>query len=99
MEYYQQRHQDFSTENVTVKEDNFQKLIRSQDSVWLKCVIMAEYNWKYLIEERNCELVASFGVFTYRLPFFFDFNFSYFYIEFSFLGVLIWYKICSTAVS
>jgi hypothetical protein len=96
MEHYRQRHQDSSTEDVMVKEYDSQKLTRFQDSVWLKCVIMAGYNWEYLIEERNCELVASFGVFTYRFLFS-SFKFSYFYIGFSFLRVLIWYKICSTA--
>jgi hypothetical protein len=89
MEYYQQRYQNSSIEDMTVKEDNSQKLIRSQDSVWLKGVILVGYDWEYSIEERNCELVTSFGVFIYRLPFF-GFNFSYyFYIGFSFLGVLI----------
>jgi hypothetical protein len=88
MEYYQQRFQDSSTEDVTVKKDDFQKLTKFQDSVWLKCVIMAGYDWEYLIEERNCELAASFGVFTYRFLFS-GFRFSYFYISFSFLGVLI----------
>jgi hypothetical protein len=46
---------------VTVKEDDSLKLTRSQDSVWmLKGMIRAEYNWEYLIEERICELAASF---------------------------------------
>jgi hypothetical protein len=59
-------------------------------------MMMAGYDWEYLIEERNCELAASFKVFTYRFPFFIS-NFSYyFYIGISFLEVLIWYNICST---
>jgi hypothetical protein len=95
MEYYQRRRQDSSTEDVTVKEDETWKLTRSQDSVCLKCVMMAEYDWEYLVEEWICELAASFGVFTYRFKFFvFPF---YFYMGFSFVGVLIWYKNCSAA--
>jgi hypothetical protein len=84
IEYYQQRYQDSSTEDVTVKEDNSQKLIRFQDLVWLKCIIIAGYDWKYLIEERNCELAAFFGVFIYRFPFFNSTFSYYFYIGFSF---------------
>jgi hypothetical protein len=54
--YYRQKHQDSSTIDVTVKENNSLKLTRSQDSVWLKVALyVAEYDWEYLIEERNCE--------------------------------------------
>jgi hypothetical protein len=97
MEYYQQRRQVSSTEDMTVKEDDSQKLTRSQDSVEFSCVILPGYDWEYLVEERICELAASFGIFTYRLIFFTFNSFSYFYIGFSFLGVLIWYKNCSAA--
>jgi hypothetical protein len=80
-----------------VKEDDSWKLTRSQDSVEFNCVILPEYDWEYLVEKRICELAVSFGIFTHRfISFAFNFSF-YFYIEFSFLGVLIWYKICSTA--
>jgi hypothetical protein len=93
MEYCQQRQQDSSTKDMTVKEDDSRKLNRSQDSVCLKCVMMTGYDWEYLIEEKNRELAASFGVFIYRFSFFvFIFSF-YFFIGFLFLGVLFWYKI------
>jgi hypothetical protein len=96
MEYCQQKQQDSSTEDTMVKEDNSQKLKRSQNSVYLKCVIIAGYDWEYLIEEMICELAVSCEVFTYRFLFFvFIFSF-YFYIGFLFLRVLIWYKIRST---
>jgi hypothetical protein len=82
-----------------VKEDDSRKLTRFQDSAEFNCVILPGYDWEYLIEERICELAAPFGIFTYRfISFAFNFSF-YFYIEFFFLGVLIWYKICSTAGS
>jgi hypothetical protein len=98
-EYYQQKRQDSSTENVTVKEDESQKLTKSQDSAEFSCVILSGYDWEYLVEEWICELAASFGVFTYRFIFF-VFSF-YFYIGFSFVGVLIWYKKlqCSRSLS
>jgi hypothetical protein len=55
--------------------------------------MMTGYDWEYLIEEKNCELAASFGVFIYRFSFFvFIFSF-YFFVGFFFLGVLFWYKI------
>jgi hypothetical protein len=94
--YYQQRRHDSSTEDVTVKEDDSQKLTRSQDSVCPKCVMMAGYNWECLIEEMNCELAASFGILHIEF-FFLVSSFSiFFYIGFSSsLGVLFWYKICS----
>jgi hypothetical protein len=88
--YYQQRRQDSSTEDVMMKEDKSQKLTRSQDSAEFSCVILPGYDWEYLVEEWICESAASFGVFTYRFIFF-VFSF-YFYIGFSFVGVLIWYK-------
>jgi hypothetical protein len=95
-EYYQQRRHDSSTEDVTVKEDDSQKLTRSQDSVCPKCVMMAGYDWEHLIEEMNCELAASFGFLHIEFFFFcfFLFNFSL-YRFFLFLGVLFWYKIRS----
>jgi hypothetical protein len=43
MEYYQQRQQDSSIEDVTVKEDDSQKLTRSQDSAEFNCVILPGY--------------------------------------------------------
>jgi hypothetical protein len=95
MEYCQQRWQDSSTEDVTVKEDDFWKLMRSQDSdlAMLKYVIISGYDWEYLVEERICELAASLGVFIYRFIFFtFPFYF-YFYIEFYFLRILFRLKI------
>jgi hypothetical protein len=79
---------------MTVKEDDSLELMRSQDLVQVKCVMPAGYDWEYLINKRNCELAASFGIFTYRI-FFFVLIFSY-HLGFSFLGILIWYKICST---
>jgi hypothetical protein len=82
---------------VTVKEDDSQKLTRSQDLAEFSYVILPGYDWECLVEERICKLAASFGIFTYRLiSFTFDFSF-HFYIGFSFLEVLIWYKICSAA--
>jgi hypothetical protein len=51
MEYYQQRRQDSSTEDVTVKENESQKLTRSQDSAEFSCVILPGYDWEYLVEE------------------------------------------------
>jgi hypothetical protein len=49
-----------------------------------KDVILPGYDWEYSVEERNCELAAPFGIFTYRFIFFvFQFSF-YFYIGFSF---------------
>jgi hypothetical protein len=64
--YYRQRHQDSSTIDVMVKEDDSLKLTRFQDSVCLKVAsCVAEYDWEYLIEERNCELTASIGFFFY----------------------------------
>jgi hypothetical protein len=72
---------------MTVKKDDFQKLIRSQGSAEFSCMILSEYDWEYLVEERICELAASFGFSTYRfISFTFNFSF-YFYIE-----ILIWYK-------
>jgi hypothetical protein len=59
--YCQQRQQDSSTEDVTVKEEDSWKLKRSQDSVCRKCVMLTGYDWEYSIEEMNCELAASFG--------------------------------------
>jgi hypothetical protein len=46
-----------------VKKDESLELTRFQDSVFIKCVSVAGYNWEYLIIERNCELAASFGFF------------------------------------
>jgi hypothetical protein len=59
-----------STINATVKEDDSSKLTRSQDPVWLKNGIRAEYDWEYLSEERNCELAALIGIF-FHIDFFF----------------------------
>jgi hypothetical protein len=93
MKYCQQRQQDSSTKDVTMKEDDSQKLNRFQDSVCQKCVMITGYNWKYLIEEKNCELAASFGIFTYRFSFFCLYFFFILLYRFFFLGVLFWYKI------
>jgi hypothetical protein len=41
---YQQRCQDSSTKNVPVKENNFLKLTKTQNSVSIKCVSVAKYN-------------------------------------------------------
>jgi hypothetical protein len=46
--YYQKRCQNSSTKNVSVKEDGSLKLIKLQDSIFIKCVNVAEYNWEYL---------------------------------------------------
>jgi hypothetical protein len=99
MEYYQQRRQDSSTEDVTVKEDDFWKLKRSQDSdlAMSKYVIISGYDWKYLVEERICKLAASLGVFIYRFIFFIFSFYFYFYIEFYFFRGFVLVKNCSTA--
>jgi hypothetical protein len=47
-------------------------------------MILAGYDWEHLIEERNCELAASFEVFIYRLLFLEFTPFFYYYIGFSF---------------
>jgi hypothetical protein len=80
---------------VTVKEDDFWKLKRSQDLdlAVLKYVIISGYDWEYLVEDRICELAASLGVFIYRFIFFIFSFYFYFYIDFTFLGVLFWSKI------
>jgi hypothetical protein len=91
--YYLKRYQDSSTNNVTVKKDDSSKLTRFQDSVWLKCVILAEYNWEYLIEEKNCKLMASFGVFFY-IDFFLFFCCFNFLLgsTMGFLVIKLWYS-------
>jgi hypothetical protein len=93
MEYYQQRQQNSSTKDVTVKENDPWKLMRFQDSVCLKCVMITRYDWEYLIEEKNCELAASFGVFKYRFSFFVFVFFFYFSIGFLFLGVFFFFTL------
>jgi hypothetical protein len=86
--YYQQRRQDSSTNNVTVKEDDFLELTKSQNLVYIKCVSVARYDWKYLIVERNCKLAVSFGI-SFYIDFFYLFLFSFifsFFISFFFTG-------------
>jgi hypothetical protein len=61
--YYQQKCQDSSTKDVSVKEDESLELTRFQDSVFIKCVNVAGYDWEYLIVERNCELATSLEFF------------------------------------
>jgi hypothetical protein len=88
--YYQQIYQDSNTKDVLVKEDDFLKLTRSQNSVFINGV---EYDWEYLIVEKNYELVVFFGVFIYRFLlivfiFFFLFFFLFLFL-FSFLLVVL----------
>jgi hypothetical protein len=68
---------------MTVKEDNSLKLTRSQDSVWLTGVILAGYDWEYLIKERHCELAVSFEIFFYI-------EFFLFFVLFSFIRI--WFQ-------
>jgi hypothetical protein len=84
MEYNQQRQQNSSTKDVTVKENDPWNLMRFQGSVYLKCVMITGYDWEYSIEEKNCELAASFGVFKYRFSFFCFCFFLLFFHKFSF---------------
>jgi hypothetical protein len=41
MGYYQQKRQDFNTNDVSVKKDNSLELTKSQNSVFIKCVSVA----------------------------------------------------------
>jgi hypothetical protein len=82
-EYYQQKRQDSSTKDVSVKEDDSLKLTRSQDySAYIKCDRVAGYDWEYLIVERNCVLAVSFRIFIYRFPLFVTFLFFFFFFYF-----------------
>jgi hypothetical protein len=99
--YYQQRCHDSNTNDMLVKEDGSLDLMRLQNSASIKCAKAAGYDWGYLTVERNCELAASFGVFTYRfLLFDFIFFFLFFYF-FRFIGWLekIFFFFCNAAGS
>jgi hypothetical protein len=55
-----------------VKEDNSLELTKFQDSVFINGVIVTGYDWEYLIEEKNYELTASFGI-SFYIDFFYFF--------------------------
>jgi hypothetical protein len=64
-----------------VKEDDSLKLTRTQDPDFL-VVIIAGYDWKYLTEERNCELAVSIG-------FYFFIDFVLLFLFTFYLGLII----------
>jgi hypothetical protein len=85
--YYQQKYQVSSIKDASVKDDDSLELTRSQDSVLLKCVSVAEYDWKYLILERNYEFTVFLKIFLLYIDFFYLFIFFSFTFLFFFFFV------------